>query len=101
DPARPAEQKCGMRNSLGWAAYTLGDALFIKRFGFEPGAVYADFGCNTELFTNADMLEVESLGPLTRLDPGGDVLHIEHWSLSRAEVGATDAAIDAAILPLI
>jgi hypothetical protein len=49
---------------LGWAAYVLEDMFFIKRYGFEENKEYADFGCNTETYTDSDMLEVETLGPL-------------------------------------
>jgi hypothetical protein len=45
---------------------------------------YPDFGCSVEIFTNAAMLEVETLGPLTTLEPGSAVEHIEQWSLDRA-----------------
>jgi hypothetical protein len=101
DPGAATMQKCGMRNSPGWAAYVLDDMVFIKRFDAILGATYPDYGCNTELFTNADMLEVESLGPLTRLEPGADVIHVERWRLERAAIGLSEAEIDAALLPLI
>jgi hypothetical protein len=101
DPNQASMQKCGMLNSRGWAAYVLDEAVFIKRFAAIAGATYPDYGCNTELFTNADMLEVESLAPLTRLEPGADTIHVERWSLDRAVIGSSDAEIDAAMLPLI
>lgn len=101
DPSAASFQKVGMLNTLGWAAYTLGDEVFIKRYDYQPFAKYPDFECNTEVFTNADMLEVETLGPLTKLTPDSHAVHVEHWYLERAHVGTTDAAIDAALLPLI
>ncbi|MDB5099813.1 MAG: hypothetical protein JWM80_4234 [Cyanobacteria bacterium RYN_339] len=101
DPARPSMQKCGMQNSLGWAAYALDEQVFMKRFALLPDATYPDHGCNTEIFTNGDMLEVESLGPLAKIEPGGSVLHVEHWALARATIGVTDDALDADLLPLI
>ena len=102
DPTATTPQKAGLFNSLGWAAYTLNDTVFIKRYDADPGAVYPDWGCNTESFTNQDMLEVESLGPLTRLAPnGGTVEHVERWYLFKAAVGETETAIDSALLPLV
>ena len=65
DPANKKAQKIGVRNSPGWAAYQGKTALFLKRIPFNPAATYPDFGSTTELYTNGDMLEVESLGPLT------------------------------------
>ena len=89
-------------NKPGWAAYTLNGDVFIKRFPCDVDGVYPDFGCNFESFTNADMLEVESLGAMTTLPPdGGTVGHMEDWYLFKAEVGQDEAAIDKALQPLL
>lgn len=101
DPAATCPQKVGLLNTKGWAAYSRGDDLFIKRYAFDPEAAYADGGCNTETFTNEDMIEVETLGPLTRVAPGATVEHIEVWSLHKQPVGENDAEIAKAIEPLI
>lgn len=101
DPGAQTFQKFGTANTRGWAAYVLGGEVFLKRYAFDPKATYADMGCNTEVFTNADMLELETLGPEVTLPPGGSVVHEEKWFLFKAEVGETDDAIDAALLPLV
>lgn len=102
DPAASAtKQKVGFLNTKGWAAYILNGEAFIKRYPYVPGASYPDFGCNTETYTDPDMLEVETLGPLTRLEPGQSVDHVETWMLAKVDCGATDAEIDAALLPLV
>lgn len=101
DPRADGPQKVGLLNTKCWAACTRGDDLFIKRYAFDPEAAYADGGCNTETFTNADMIEVETLGPLTGIAPGATVEHIEVWSLHKKSVGETDAEIAKAIEPLI
>lgn len=80
DPAR-APLKIGLLDEQGWAAYLLGDTLFVKRFACEPGRLYPDRGCNCELFTDAEMLELESLGPLRLLGPGAVAEHTEEWQL--------------------
>lgn len=95
------KQKVGLLNKQGWAAYVLHGEVFIKRFGFDPNATYPDYGCNTEAFTNAEMLEVETLGPLSKIPAGGAVVHVEHWFLFKAEVGTDEADIDTQLLPLI
>jgi hypothetical protein len=101
DPSATTKQKVGLLNRKGWAAYLLeGDAL-IKRYPYEPGANYADMGCNTETYTDPEMLEVETLGPLTRLEPGAQVDHVESWLLAKIECGPTEADIDASLLPLV
>jgi hypothetical protein len=50
-------------------AYWLGETLFVKRYAYDPTAEYPDMGCNTEVFTNADMLELETLSPLIDAAP--------------------------------
>lgn len=73
--------KIGMPSAPGWAAYWLPQALFIKRFSFVPRAAYPDDGCNLEVFTNARMLEVESLGPLATMRRGETAELVERWEL--------------------
>ena len=101
DPAATTKQKVGFLNKQGWAAYLLGGDALIVRYGYEPGATYADMGCNTESYTDPEMLEVETLGPLTRLEPGAHVDHLESWTLARVDCGPGDAEIDAALLPIV
>ena len=96
-----SDQKVGLMNTLGWAAYTLSGELFLKRFGFDPGATYPDFGCNTETYTDPSMLEVETLGALKKLSPDGKAEHTEHWFLHRVDVGDTEASMDEKLMPLI
>jgi hypothetical protein len=108
DPDAAEPQKLGVGNQENWVAYAVKDYLFIKTFryhdagGAPPGATYPDFGCSTEVFTNADMLELETLGPMTSLQPGAAVDYIEHWFLFKgAKVANDDAAIDAVVMPKV
>jgi len=101
DPKAATKQKVGILNTLGWAAYTLNNELFLKRFPFDRKATYPDFNCNNETYTDPNILEVETLGPMTRLAPQAAVEHVEQWFVGRVTVGETDAAIDAALLPLL
>jgi hypothetical protein len=92
----------GIYNSSGWGAYYMNQHLFLKRAVVIPGAQYPDFGCNFEVFTNADFLELETLGPMVELRPGEAVEHVEHWWLfGNVPGGENDAWIDAAVLPLV
>ena len=83
NPADPAPQKTGLFNTDTRAAYLLGTDLFIKRSQADATAVYPDFHCSFEIFTNGDFLELETLGPLVELAPGGATEHIERWSLHK------------------
>jgi hypothetical protein len=81
DPKLSKPQKMGILATDGWAAYTNFDCLFVKRVPFQLDGVYPDMGVNFEVFTNEDILEVESLGPLDNVQPKGKIEHLEHWSL--------------------
>jgi hypothetical protein len=95
------EQMGGIYNSAGWGAYFRQGYVFVKRAEVISGARYPDFGCNFEVFTNPDFIELETLGPLVELRPGGVVEHVERWWLF-ADVpgGEDDAWIDSTVLPL-
>jgi hypothetical protein len=98
DPANAEPQKLGMFSPTTWGAYFLHGEVFLKQYQADPAKTYPDFGCSFETFTNADFLEVETLGPMTKLDPGKSVTHVEKWSLHKATVAAfTDAELDRVI----
>lgn len=76
--------------------------MFVKKVVYQEGATYPDHGCSFETFTNAAMLELESVGPMVKLPPGGSVTHREDWYLfDGVEAKDTDAGIDAAVLPKV
>jgi len=103
DPKMPDPQKIGLFNPDTWAAYLLGDNLFVKRMKAEPGKAYPDFGCSFETFTNADFLELETLGPLAGLAPGATAELTERWSLHRNVRVSTlsDEVLDREVLPFV
>jgi hypothetical protein len=103
DPKNPEAQKLGLYNPRTWAGYLLNGELFVKQYKPGPPADYPDFGCSFETFTNADFLEIETLGPMTKVAPNASVTHVERWSLHRnVKLAAfTDAELDRVILPLI
>jgi hypothetical protein len=84
DPNATSPQKLGSWNRNTFGAYLLGSDLFIKRYeALGAPRAYPDLGCSFETFTNAAMLELETLGPMTVLEPGASVEHVERWSLHR------------------
>jgi len=95
--------KIGISADDGWAAYANGGECFVKTYDYVPGARYPDGGCTVETYTNSDpnMLEVETLGPLTTLQPGASVEHVEHWFLFRGvKAGDTEDWARSTIAPL-
>jgi hypothetical protein len=103
DPANSDAQKLGMFNTNTWAAYVLNGEVFVKRTTADPAKTYPDFGCSFETFTNNEFLEVETLGPLTKVAPGSSVELVEHWGLFRnVKLSAfTDDELDRVLLPLV
>jgi hypothetical protein len=103
DPKNARPQKTGLFNQNTWAAYLLGNELFVKQMKAEAGKTYPDFGCSFETFTNNEFLEMETLGPMTKVPAGGAAEHLERWSLHKNVKLAewTDAELDRAIGALL
>lgn len=75
-------QKVGACVTQGWAGYLWKNMLFLKQFDYRENVKYPDFGCNFETFTNENMLELESLGPLVQVKSNESVEHTEKWVLA-------------------
>jgi hypothetical protein len=99
---RFTEQMSGLFNAAAWGAYVRSGSLFLKRTRIEPQGQYPDFGCNFEMFTNSEFLELETLGPVVTLQPGQSVEHTEDWwlfeGLSAIE---SEASIRSEVAPLV
>ncbi len=95
--------KIGSFHTDTWGAYLLNGELFLKRCAADATKVFPDLGASYETFTNHETLELETLGPLTKLTPNATLEHVEHWSLHRDVVVEewTDAALDRVMLPLL
>lgn len=102
DPANKESQKIGVGNKVGWAAFARNGLLFIKRMPpYGDSETYPDYGSSVEIYTAADFLEVESLGPMRTLKPGESAEHTERWSLHRdVHIGKSEKEVDAAISKL-
>ncbi len=101
DPAM-GPQKIGLMDTDGWLAYSRNNHLFVKKFKYIQGATYPDFGCSVETFTNEDMLEVETVAPLARLEPQQMVEHVEHWFLFKdVPTPKNDNDVDSHVLPKV
>jgi hypothetical protein len=102
DPNATTKWKLGLMANDGWAAYYNDGYVFLKRFRYVEGATYPDWGCSVETFTNNDMLELETVGPLTHLEPGEQLEHVENWYLFRdVQVQDTDESIGAVMPALL
>jgi len=95
-------QKIGAAVHQGWAGYLRDKTLFIKRFPYMTDAIYPDYHSNFETYTDGDFMEVETLAPLTKLQPNETATHVEHWYLFKdVDAGDTEDSLDNAIAPLL
>jgi hypothetical protein len=103
DPQASTPQEIGFGSRQGWGAYLRGSDLFLKRTRYVAGATYPDMGCTYEVFTNGDMLELESLSPMIRLSPGESAEHVEHWFLfgDVKPAATTEKCILEALAPIL
>ncbi len=77
--------KIGYMNRAGWVGYLYQGVFFRKSFDPRPSQPYPDFGCNAEAYCNHQFMEVETVGPLTQLEPGQQLEHDETWELFPAQ----------------
>lgn len=101
-PGKGEGQKIALSVPNGWIASAVNNTLFVKRFSFDPDAEYPDRGCNTAVFTNPAILELETMGPLENIKPGDCIEHVERWQLFKeVRCPKNDNEVDEYILPLI
>ena len=81
DPTISKPQKMGMFIPNGWGAYANHGCLFKKQVPIQFEGIYPDMGVNFEVFTNDEMLELETLGPMESIPPSGQIELQEHWTL--------------------
>jgi hypothetical protein len=94
--------KIGLAHQMSWIAYLNQGTLFVKHFTYEDGKTYPDGGCNFETFTNEEMLEMETLGPLVNLEPGQTTELTERWELiPDVESFVGESGIDLNVLPKV
>lgn len=94
--ATPGEPiKLGSGPDPRCAGYLKDDHLFIKRFSAPPGD-YPDRGAIAQVYSNELFCELESIGPLVRLEPGATATHTETWEITPCpDLGSAIAAVTA------
>jgi len=73
--------KIGYFNPHGWLAYWLDGILIKKMFRVQMDIAYPDNNSNAEMYCNQQFVELESLGPIGKILPGGSVNHVETWDV--------------------
>jgi len=101
DCSSASGQKIGTLNTAGWMAGYLDGEIFIKRYSYSPLAIYPDMGCNSEIYTDNAMIELETLNSLEIISPEGFAQHTEYWFYFKDFIKDTEDSIDEIMIPLI
>ena len=95
------DQRAGMEVAAGWCAYAVNRQLFVKRFTHLSGAAYP-FGCSVALQAGSECFQLETLSPLTTLQPKEILEHTEEWQVyADVALPKTEAEVDQHILSKI
>lgn len=78
-PGKPT--KLGSGPATGCIGYLRDGHLFTKSFKAHSGE-YPDRGALAQVYANDLFCELESLGPLARLEPGAEATHVEAWEIA-------------------
>ena len=57
----------------------------MKRFDPQLDLLHPDFNTNAHLYCNQRFIELETLAPLSVLEPGESSVHVETWEIYRAD----------------
>jgi hypothetical protein len=88
----PARPKLGIDSYAGWLAYVMPeDLLFVKRFPTYPERVYGEMAAITvSIYYHPRMCELEPIGPMAQIPPGGSASFTEVWWLLEMPFPAGD-----------
>jgi hypothetical protein len=76
------ELKVGLL-ARGWLGYLRSGVFFLKRFDPQLALPHPDLNTNAQLYCNHSHLELETLAPLTLLEPGQSSVQLETWEIYR------------------
>jgi hypothetical protein len=82
--AQPDEEefKVGLL-ARGWLGYLRAGTFFLKRFDPQLDLLHPDYNTNAQLYCNHRFIELETLAPLSVLEPGEASVHVETWEIYR------------------
>jgi len=73
--------KIGVKQERSWAAFFHHGDMFVKKYIVNPKGLYTDGGSTFEAYVDRNVLEMETLGELRRVEPGEFNTHLEKWIL--------------------
>jgi hypothetical protein len=100
DPQICEPLKFGLAAESGWLGYANHGHFFAKQSPIITGADYPDRGTPFQIYLDADILELETMGPLQHVSAGAALDHTETWVLlDQVDLPQNDADINTKILP--
>ena len=94
--------KLGADCQKNWIGYFVNNYFFIKKFNYDKNGRYPDLGSCVEVYTDNNMLEMETLSPMQKIMPGEAIVHREEWQLWKTTgMPTNDQEISAAIKEII
>jgi hypothetical protein len=95
DPANSEAQKIGIARSGGWLAYLNENQAFVKKCRYVENQTYPDESSAFEIYTDHNCTELESLSPLTTIEPGSCAELVENWYLFKdIGINASESDLD-------
>ncbi len=77
--------KIGVGPAPSRLGYFIEGHVFIKELPPAGPGVYPDRGAAAQVYLNEDFCELESVGPVSRLEPGASISHREVWIVETCE----------------
>lgn len=77
--------KLGVGPAPSRLGYLIDGHVFIKELPPAGPGVYPDRGAAAQLYLNEEFCELESVGPLSALEPGSNVSHREVWVIETCD----------------
>ncbi len=85
--------KIGTTLRRGWVAHYRAGLLLVKYADHDESREYADLGSSGQVYSHGDFTELETLGPLTDLDPGDAAEHHEDWAVHHLDEAEAERLI--------
>lgn len=99
---RDDESKIGVDSAQGWVGYLIDGTLYLKRFAHDRSGQYPDGGSTIEIYSSAEFLEAEALGPMTTVKPGEEIVFSEDWwAFTDTAVPTDEQGVLDAITPML
>ncbi|GAM18286.1 hypothetical protein SAMD00019534_014610 [Acytostelium subglobosum LB1] len=102
-PTATTTNKIGAQVNNGWTAAVNGTgSLFVKLINRCTRNLEVDHGANVEVYLSPDIVELETVGPLERIEPGQHTDLVENWFLFRdVKLPTNDSDVESNVLPLV